>query len=158
MGSRSDYCPGKNDRKDGSKMDGRSPVPVTAALIVKDGRILIAKRKGGRFAGRWEFPGGKIEEGETPEACLERELREELGVEARVGTFFLSTVYPYRHATIELLIYRAEIVSGVISLRDHTEVKWVAITDLRRYDFPEADMAVIEALEELTLPPARDHR
>jgi 8-oxo-dGTP diphosphatase len=142
-----------------SSMDGRSPVPVTAALIVKDGRILIAKRKGGRFAGRWEFPGGKIEEGETPEACLERELREELGVEARIGASFLSTVYPYRHATIELLTYRAEIISGNISLRVHTEVRWVAIADLRRYDFPEADMAVIEALEEeLILLPARDYR
>jgi 8-oxo-dGTP diphosphatase len=123
-----------------------TPVPVTAAVIETDGRVLIGKRMAGRFSGRWEFPGGKIEEGETPEECLTRELREELGIEARIGAFFLSTIHSYSHVTIELLTYRAEILSGAISLHDHTEVRWVAKTDLQDYDFPEADKAVIEKL------------
>jgi 8-oxo-dGTP diphosphatase len=123
------------------------PVAVTAAIIEKDGRLLIGRRKRGYFTGRWEFPGGKVEEGETPEECLRRELREELGVEARIGRLFLSTVHVYDHMTIELLTYRAEILSGDMTLNDHTEVRWVAATDLQGYDFPEADKAVIDKLQ-----------
>jgi 8-oxo-dGTP diphosphatase len=109
--------------------------------------VLIGKRLRGYFTGRWEFPGGKVEEGETPEDCLRRELKEELDVEARVGPLFLSGVHAYSHVTIELLTYRAEILSGGISLSDHSEVRWVAIKDLQEYDFPEADRAVIDKLQ-----------
>jgi len=123
------------------------PVAVTAAIIERDGRILIGRRKRGHFTGRWEFPGGKVEEGETPEECLRRELNEELGIEARIGEFFLSSVYAYKHVTIDLLTYRAEILSGKISLNDHTELRWVAVRDLQGFDFPEADKAVIEKLQ-----------
>lgn len=122
------------------------PVAVTAAIIERDGRILIGRRKRGHFTGRWEFPGGKVEEGETPEECLRRELNEELGIEARIDEFFLSTVHAYDHVTIDLLTYRAKILSGEISLNDHTELRWVAIKDLQDFDFPEADRAVIEKL------------
>jgi 8-oxo-dGTP diphosphatase len=123
------------------------PVAVTAAIVEKDGRVLIGKRRRGHFAGRWEFPGGKVEEGETPEACLKRELKEELGVEVRIGPFLLSTVHAYSHVTIELLTYRAEILSGRIELNDHTEARWVPVGDLQEYDFPEADKAVIDELQ-----------
>lgn len=65
---------------------------VTAAVIEKDGRVLIAQRKtGDALAGKWEFPGGKLEPGETPEACLRRELREEFGVETEIGDFICSS-------------------------------------------------------------------
>jgi 8-oxo-dGTP diphosphatase len=131
----------------GHSGEGMQPVAVTAAIIEKDGRVLIGKRKRGHFSGRWEFPGGKVEEGETPEECLRRELKEELEIEARIGRLFLSTVHVYSHMTIELLAYRVEILSGRIGLNDHTEVLWVAIGDLEEYDFPEADKAVIERLQ-----------
>jgi 8-oxo-dGTP diphosphatase len=121
-------------------------VKVTAAIIERDGRILIGKRKVGRFAGRWEFPGGKVEPGETPEACLERELQEELGIEARIGTLVLSTKHVYSHMRIELITYRAEVLSGGFCLRDHTEIRWVSPEELGTYDFPEADRAVIQKL------------
>ena len=69
---------------------------VTAAVIEKDGKILIARRKrDDSQAGKWEFPGGKLEAGETPEACLKRELREELGIETEVGAFFCSSRFVY---------------------------------------------------------------
>jgi 8-oxo-dGTP diphosphatase len=123
-------------------------VKVTAAIIEKDGRILIGKRKLGHFAGRWEFPGGKLEPGETPEACLIRELREELGIEARIVKPFLSTKHIYRHMPIELITYSAEVLSGDYSLHDHTEIRWVLPGELGEYDFPEADRAVIEKLRE----------
>lgn len=126
---------------------GDKPLVVTAAVIEKDGRILIARRKQGwRFAGKWEFPGGKIEPGETPEECLRRELREELDIEAEVGEFFCSSTYRYSHATVQLLVYRAYHVAGEYTLHDHQEIRWVLPTELAQYDFPEADKPVIEKL------------
>ena len=123
------------------------PLRVTAAIIKKDGRILIAKRKKGwRFAGKWEFPGGKIEPHETPEECLKRELREELGIETRIGEFFCSSTYAYPHATVQLLVYQAFHVSGEYTLYDHQEIRWVLPDELTEYDFPEADKPVIEKL------------
>ena len=130
--------------------EGETPVKpllVTAAVIEKDGRILIAKRKKGwRFAGKWEFPGGKIEPNETPEECLRRELREELGIETEIGEFFCVSTYAYPHVTVQLLVYRAFHVSGEYELRDHQEIRWVLPEHLLQYDFPEADNLVIEKL------------
>ena len=121
-------------------------VRVIAAIIEKDGRILIGKRRSGRFADKWEFPGGKMEPGETPEECLMRELAEELGIEARVGKLFLSNRHVYTHLSVELMTFEAEIVSGEPCLRDHTEIRWVSPEELRSYDFPEADKPVVEKL------------
>jgi 8-oxo-dGTP diphosphatase len=123
------------------------PLIVTAAVIEKDGRILIAKRKQGwRFAGKWEFPGGKIEPDETPEECLRRELREELGIETEIGEFFCSSTYRYSHATVQLLVYRAYHISGEYTLHDHQEIRWVLPEEMLQFDFPEADKPVIEKL------------
>jgi 8-oxo-dGTP diphosphatase len=136
--------------KQGKSGEGGTPAKtlmVTAAVIERDGKVLIAKRKKGwRFAGKWEFPGGKIEPNETPEECLHRELREELDIETKIGDFFCSSTYAYPHATVQLLVYRAFHVSGEYTLHDHQEIRWVLPEDLRRYDFPEADDLVIEKL------------
>ena len=122
-------------------------VIVTAAVIEKEGRILIARRKKGwRHAGKWEFPGGKIEPGETPEECLRRELREELAIEAEIGEFVCSSTYAYSHATIQLLVYRASHVSGEFTLHDHQEMRWVLPDELLQYEFPEADKPVVDRL------------
>ena len=122
-------------------------VIVTAAVIEKEGRILIARRKKGwRHAGKWEFPGGKIEPGETPEECQRRELREELAIEAEVGEFICSSTYAYPHATIQLLVYRASHVSGEFTLHDHQEIRWVLPDELLQYEFPEADKPVVDRL------------
>ena len=121
---------------------------VAAALIEKDGRILIAKRKEGwRHAGKWEFPGGTVEQNETPEACLRRELREELGIEAEVGEAYCEVTHAYSYATIQLLVYRARHVSGEFTLVDHEEMRWVLPADLSQYEFPEADNPVVERLQ-----------
>ena len=121
---------------------------VAAALIEKDGRILIAKRKEGwRHAGKWEFPGGTVEQNETPEACLRRELREELGIEAEVGESYCEVTHAYSYATIQLLVYRARHVSGEFTLVDHDEMRWVLPADLSQYEFPEADNPVVERLQ-----------
>lgn len=120
---------------------------VTAAVIEKDGLILIAQRRAGdALAGKWEFPGGKLEPGETPEECLRRELREEFCIEARVGEFLCASRFEYKHLPIELLVYRAEHISGEFKLNDHARIEWVRRADLKNYDFASADLPAVELL------------
>jgi 8-oxo-dGTP diphosphatase len=122
---------------------------VTAAVIEKDGKILIAKRKrGDSQAGKWEFPGGKLEPGETPESCLKRELREELGIETEVGAFFCSSRFVYPHMAVELLVYRTSYVSGEITLHAHDRAEWIAPETLSGFDFSEADKPVVRKLKQ----------
>jgi 8-oxo-dGTP diphosphatase len=122
---------------------------VVAALIVEDGKVLIGKRKEGYpMAHKWEFPGGKMERGETPEDCLKRELMEELGITTEIGPFFGSGRSghdsPYE---IELLVYKASRTDGTpLALSEHDEIRWVSPQDLGAYDFPEADRPIVEKL------------
>ncbi len=126
----------------------KNPQIVIAAVIEQDGRVLIGKRKWGkRHAGKWEFPGGTLEERETYEQCLKRELMEELAIEAEIGDLICSTSFDYTPDwTIQLVAYRAAIISGKFNLNDHEEIRWVEEKDLVNYDFPEADKIVIEKL------------
>jgi len=121
---------------------------VTAAVIERDGLVLIARRKHGKMhVGNWEFPGGTLEEGETYEECLERELKEELGIDARVGELFCIGEHRYSsRLTIRLLAFRAYVVSGTLTLNEHDEIRWVRPGDLPGYTFPEADRSVVEKL------------
>ena len=122
---------------------------VAAAVIEKDGKILIARRKrDDSQAGKWEVPGGKLKPGETPEACLNRELREELGIETEVGAFFCSSRFVSPHMAVELLVYRTSYVSGKIALHEHDRVEWVAPEALREADFSEADKPVVRKLKQ----------
>jgi 8-oxo-dGTP diphosphatase len=125
-----------------------NPKIVTAAIIERDGHILIAKRKQGKqHVGSWEFPGGTLEEGETPEQCLKRELKEELDIIADIGDLFCSSEYTYTpEFTIRLLAYRATVVSGFFNLNDHEEIRWLKPADLADYEFPEADRPIVERL------------
>jgi 8-oxo-dGTP diphosphatase len=89
---------------------------VTAALITNGDRILITHRSLiDKMAGKWEFPGGKIEPGETPEACLAREIVEKLGVTIDVGDFFADSIYTYEFGSIQLLSYWATIQKGQVT-------------------------------------------
>ena len=121
---------------------------IAVAVIERDGCILIAKRKQGwHEAGKWEFPGGTLEEGETPEQCLKRELQEELSIITDVGKLICTSEYSYTPEwTIRLLVYQTSVISGSFNLNDHEEVRWVRPIDLINYDFPEADKSVVEKL------------
>lgn len=120
---------------------------VTAAVIEKDGKVLIARRKKlDRMGGKWEFPGGKIHIGETPEECLKRELKEELGIEARIGEFICSARFSYLHVPFELLVYRARHISGEFKTIGHDEIMWVLPSELDKHDFVKADAGVVKKL------------
>lgn len=125
-----------------------NPKIVAAAVIETDGRILIAKRKQGKMhSGKWEFPGGTLEEGETPEQCLKRELLEELALITDVGDLICTSEHSYTpEFTIKLLVYRTTIISGSFDLHAHDEIRWVKPADLFAYDFPEADVPIVEKL------------
>jgi 8-oxo-dGTP diphosphatase len=121
---------------------------VTAAIIIRDNRVLIAKRPdNGGQAGRWEFPGGKIEDGESPEECLRRELYEELEIEVEVKGFFEKSIYRYDKGAIELLAYRAEWVGGDIRVREHDEIRWVYAWELDSYELMPADLPIKDKLQ-----------
>ncbi len=121
-------------------------IVVTAGILRKDGRILICRRPAGkRLAGVWEFPGGKMEPGETPEECLKRELREELGFEARIGTIFDARIEREFREFI-ILYYDVEVASGVPRALEHAEARYVTKEELSEYRFASSDVGVAEKL------------
>ena len=127
-------------------------VLVTAVALVDDnGRVLIAQRPEGKsMAGLWEFPGGKIEPGETPEYSLVRELEEELGIETRECCFspigFTSHSYETFHILMPLFVCR--LWQGTPEALEHQELRWVNPQDLYEYDMPEADIPLISQLRD----------
>ncbi len=127
------------------------PVKVTAAIIRKKGLILIAQRKHSSWleSDKWEFPGGKIEPGETPEECLVREIQEELGIRIALDQVFMVHPYTYmkegRPSPIELHVFLAQWVSGEPQCLDCQDFRWVRPSELRSYPFVAGDLAVVEA-------------
>ncbi len=118
---------------------------VGAAVIVRNGKFLLAKRKpGGSLANKWEFPGGKIEAGETAEKGLERELYEEFEIAIRVKDFIASHPFENNGKRYMLNAYLCEQVSGEFILHDHTEIAWVNPEDFLSYDLADSDKAIVD--------------
>jgi 8-oxo-dGTP diphosphatase len=121
---------------------------VTAAVITREDKILIAQRsKEDKLSLKWEFPGGKQEAGETPEVCLRREIMEELNLDIDVQNFLGSSIYKQDTREINLMAYKALIISGEIKLNVHNDIKWVSISDLKNYDFAPADVKLIGEID-----------
>ena len=124
-------------------------IVVVAALMVRDGKILIARRPAGRhMGGKWEFPGGKLEKGESPEAALERELREELGVETQTGRIVRAVSFSYPEKDVLLLFYLSRLISGEPSPIDEAEVCWAEPGELPRFDLAPADRLMADCLND----------
>lgn len=121
---------------------------VAGALIDEQGQVLIAARPPGKhMAGRWEFPGGKIADGETPQEALRRELREELGIEVQQCRLEMSRVHAYPDREVELLFHVVEAWSGTPASLDGQALRWVPLERLDREDILEADLPFIHALQ-----------
>lgn len=120
---------------------------VTAAIIKKENKILIAQRKeGSHLAMKWEFPGGKLEEGEHPEACLTREIQEELGLTITIDSIYEVISHRYGEKHILLLCYLCSYKGGEAVTRDCNDFSWVEPSEMKEYDFAEADIPVVERL------------
>ena len=121
---------------------------VAAALIVQDGNILIGQRRAEQpMANQWEFPGGKIEAGESPEQALARELEEELGITAVIGQPVTRIRHNYRHGgAVDLQFFVVHQFTGAIENRIYQQVRWVKLEDLAGYDFLAADRGLIRDL------------
>ncbi len=124
---------------------------VGTAIIVNDeGKILIGQRPEGKdLAGLWEFPGGKQEEGESIKDCIVREIYEELDVHCEVGRFLLSVSKKYPHGEFKLMVYEVR-VKDIENLKAnvHQDIRWVSPDDMDNYEFPPADIEIIDYLQE----------
>ncbi len=122
-------------------------IEVTAAILFKDDKLLIAQRKSeDKLPNKWEFPGGKVENEETPEECLKREIKEEFGIDVSVGEFFGESVYHYDHISIRLLAYRTFWNNGELKIKAHQSIEWVTINQIGLFDFAPADIPFVEKL------------
>ncbi|MFY9262365.1 MAG: (deoxy)nucleoside triphosphate pyrophosphohydrolase [Actinomycetaceae bacterium] len=123
-------------------------IHVIGAIIVRDGRILAAQRGPGRsLAGLWEFPGGKSEPGESPQAALARELREEMLIDAQIGDFVGRSEFTYDFGTVRLDCYYATIGTQEPQLTEHVAIRWLAPAELRSVEWTPADIPILEVLE-----------
>ena len=121
-------------------------VHVTCAIIERDGLVLAAQRsRFMRMPLKWEFPGGKIEPGEGPEACLHRELLEEMGIRVAVKRVMPPSTHRYPAFTITLHPFVCEILSGEMTLNEHRAVAWLKPEELPALNWVEADLAVVAA-------------
>jgi 8-oxo-dGTP diphosphatase len=123
-------------------------IHVVGAVIVKDGLVLCARRGQVRtLAGKWEFPGGKIETGETPEVALAREIREELGVDVVIGAAVEATVHKYDFGVVHLATFYCELVTGEPRSTEHADLRWVAPAALDALDWAPADIPAVRTIQ-----------
>ena len=123
-------------------------IPVSAAVIRdSQGRIFATQRGYGDWKGWWEFPGGKIEPGETPEQALRREILEELDVEIRVGEHLVTVEYDYPAFHLTMHCFLCTIESGAITLKEHASARWLATNQLDSVQWLPADMELVCSLQ-----------
>ena len=129
-------------------MPFKASIEVAAALVFDSDRLLIAQRPPGvHLEGLWEFPGGKREPGETYEACLLREIREELGCEVLVGPMLHEAEHAYPEKCVRIRFFHCQLVSGIPEPLECAALRWVSPDSLGQFQFPEADQALIEQLK-----------
>lgn len=128
---------------------------VVCAIIERDGRFLIARRPAGKhLARKWEFPGGKVEAGESEVEALKRELLEELGVRVEILERLTPVEHRYPDRSLRLIAFRCRISAGVPDAGEHEALRWIGIDEACEYDFPEADIPILAEyrLKSLSVP------
>ena len=134
-------------------MSKAAPVQVAAALIIQDGRFLICRRPAHKArGGLWEFPGGKLEPGESAAEALVRECREELGVAVVPGPVYLRLTHGYPDLTVELILLQVEEFTGQLTLLEHSDLRWIEPAEIDSFDFCPADGVILDKLRREGLP------
>ena len=122
-------------------------IKVTGAIIENDDNFLIGRRaKNEKSSGMWEFPGGKLEEGESPKECIKRELKEELNIDAEIGELFFSYTYNYPHVSYELYFFKVNSFFGEPVKYVHDKLKWEKLKNFYKYEFLQGDGPLIDKL------------
>ena len=125
----------------------RHRIIVIAGVIQKEGEFLLAQRaQHDSLPGKWEFPGGTLEPGESHQECLEREMREEFEIETKIGAKIGISEHPYPKGVIELHTYHVEWLSGSMVLNEHDDIRWVAPQYLLEYDLAPGDVPIARIL------------
>ena len=120
-------------------------INVVGAVLVREGKILAAQRgKGRALAGMWEFPGGKIEANEKPEQALQRELKEELHIDARIGEWIETTEHAYDFGTVVLRTYYATLTGGDPELTEHAKIRWCTPAELKKLEWAPAHIPAVD--------------
>lgn len=122
-------------------------IEVVAGIIRNGGKLFATQRGYGEFKDGWEFPGGKIEPGETPQKALFRELKEELTVDVSVGDFLCTVDYDYPEFHLTMHCFYCSVVDGELTLLEHEAAKWLDVSELRTVNWLPADVEVVNALE-----------
>ena len=122
-------------------------IEVVAAIIEHEGKILATQRGYGEFQGGWEFPGGKVEAGETPEEAIVREIQEELSATIEVDRFVTTVDYDYDTFHLTMHCYLAHVAQGHLQLLEHSAAKWVSDETIDEPAWLPADIAVVEAIK-----------
>ena len=125
----------------------KKSIKVVAAVIRKGNYVFATQRGYGEYKDWWEFPGGKIEEGETPEYALVREIKEELDSDIAVGTVLTTVEHDYPSFHLSMDCYWCNVKSGKLTLLEHEAAKWLPLDDLWQVDWLPADVKVVEAIE-----------
>ena len=133
-------------------MEETKRTAVVAALIWQEGRFLICQRPAHKARGLlWEFVGGKVEPGETMEAALIRECREELAIELQVEDLFLEVDHVYPDITIRLSLFHAAIAAGTPQMLEHNDIKWISPNEIDEFNFCAADKDILKKIKEIEL-------
>lgn len=126
-------------------------IKVVAALIENDNKVLLARRSTGdiNVLGKWEFPGGKVEQDENEFKAIEREIKEEFELTIKAKEFITNNVCEYPTKVVDLRLYKCDYVSGEFNLHDHSEYKWVDKEELLEYDLAPADIPLAEYVKKV---------
>ena len=129
-------------------MENRKRIEVVAAVIEDCGRIFATQRGYGEFKDMWEFPGGKMEAGESREEALRREIREELDTEIAVGKLLCTVEYDYPAFHLTMHCYLCSVVSGTLELKEHESARWLSADGLESVDWLPADLQILPLIKE----------
>lgn len=124
-------------------------IKVVAAIIIDEGKVFATQRGYGEFKDGWEFPGGKVEEGETPQEALVREIREELDTEIEVGELLDTVEYDYPNFHLSMDCFICKVKSGDLVLKEHEAAKWLTKETLDSVDWLPADEGLVEKIGKL---------
>ena len=122
-------------------------INVVAAVIKMDNKIFATQRGYGEFKGGWEFPGGKIELGETPQEALVREIKEELGATIKVGNLIDTVEYDYPNFHLNMQVFWGEVISGKLVLKEHQAARWLSVHEIDSVNWLPADLELVEKIK-----------